>query len=155
MGEKRHVLPLQIFLEDLRSPFNVGSIFRTAESYGVEKIILTPSVPTPEHKRVKRTAMGCTDIIPWHHGSIEKYRGIPGVFALETGGIPIDEFPFPKQGTVIIGSEELGISPEAVSIAEQSAGIVSIPTYGVKGSLNVSVAFGILMYYWHNAVISQ
>ena len=71
----------------------------------------------------------------------------------KTGGIPINDFSFPRQGTVIIGSEELGISPEAKSIVEESAGIVTIPTYGAKGSLNVSVAFGILMYYWYHSVV--
>jgi TrmH family RNA methyltransferase len=70
------------------------------------------------------------------------------VFALETGGIPLAEFPFPRQGLLIAGSEELGISPQAMAVADASLGRVSIPCYGAKGSLNVSVAFGIVMQAW-------
>lgn len=148
----RKVLPFRVFLEDLRSPFNVGSIFRTAESFGAELIVLTPSVPTPEHKRVRRTAMGCTDIVPWEQREINFQHDGENLFVLETGGTDIGEFPFPKAGSVLIGSEELGISPDAATAADGSLGRVSIKTGGVKGSLNVSVAFGILMHRWFEAV---
>ncbi len=151
-ADKRTVLPFTVYLEDLRSPFNVGSVFRTAESFGVEKIYLTPSVPTPEHKRVRRTAMGCTDVIPWEQREIEYCASLKNVFALETGGTPLESFQFPEEGTVVLGSEELGISPEAAEIAASGRGRVSIPTAGVKGSLNVSVAFGILMHSWYSRI---
>lgn len=150
----REIRGFTVFLEDLRSPFNVGSIFRTAESFGVERILLTPPVPTPEHKRVRRTAMGCTDIIPWEQREIEYCRKLENVFVLETGGTSIEEFPFPERGTVIIGSEELGISPEAAAFGASGLGRISISTGGVKGSLNVSVAFGILMHAWYGSVNS-
>jgi TrmH family RNA methyltransferase len=65
---------------------------------------------------------------------------------LETGGTAINEFVFPKQGIVIIGSEELGVSPEALERA--TYGRVTIPMKGIKASLNVGVAFGILMQAW-------
>ena len=68
------------------------------------------------------------------------------IFALETGGTDINEFKFPKEGICIIGSEELGVSPEALNIA--TYGRVSIPMKGLKASLNVGVAFGILMQKW-------
>ena len=68
------------------------------------------------------------------------------VFVLETGGTAIDEFDFPQQGIVIIGSEELGVSPEALNRA--TYGRVTIPMKGMKASLNVGVAFGILMQAW-------
>ncbi|MBR7078947.1 MAG: TrmH family RNA methyltransferase, partial [Treponema sp.] len=72
------------------------------------------------------------------------------VFVLETGGTPIQEFDFPKKGIVIIGSEELGVSPEALNRATH--GTVSIPMTGLKASLNVGVAFGILMQAWVNSL---
>ena len=72
------------------------------------------------------------------------------VFVLETGGTDIADFVFPKEGTVIIGSEELGVSPEALARAEY--GRVSIPMTGLKASLNVGVAFGILMQAWVSAL---
>jgi TrmH family RNA methyltransferase len=70
------------------------------------------------------------------------------VFALETGGIPLTEFPFPERGLLIAGSEELGVSPQALAAADASLGRVSIPVYGAKASLNVSVAFGIALENW-------
>jgi TrmH family RNA methyltransferase len=150
--EGRRVLPLRVFCEDLRSPYNVGSIFRTAESFGVERIYLSPSTPTPEHPRVRRTAMGCTDLIPWERREIESCSGEEGVFVLETGGTSVKTFQFPQRGLVIVGSEELGASPEALRCAERGCGRVSIETCGVKGSLNAAVAFGILMHAWHRAI---
>ena len=145
---RRTVLPFEIYLEDVRSPFNVGSIFRTAESFGAKRLVLSPFTPTPEHPRVKRTAMGCTEIVEWERRGLEDLRGKPGVFALELGGRPLDKFEFPREGIMIVGSEELGISPEGLAAAEAGAGRVSIPLLGAKGSLNVSVAFGIIMHAW-------
>jgi len=147
---------MQVYLEDIRSPFNVGAIFRTAESFGVEKIWLSPLCADPRHKRAERTAMGCVDIVPWERLSYHPFSGktelqqFPAapVFALETGGIPISDFTFPKKGIIIAGSEELGVSPEALAASDASLGRVSIPTHGAKASLNVSVAFGIVMQAW-------
>jgi TrmH family RNA methyltransferase len=158
--EKRQIFEgMHVYMEDIRSPFNVGAMFRTAESFGVEKIILSPFCADPHHKRSERTAMGCVDIINWerrelfpaemsHNDSIEP---LP-VFALETGGIPLAEFPFPQQGLLIAGSEELGVSPGALAAADASLGRVSIPCYGTKASLNVSVAFGIALQAWANSI---
>ena len=141
-----------VFMEDIRSPFNVGAMFRTAESFGVEKIILSPFCADPHHRRAERTAMGCVDIVPWERQELFASPEIPSlpypVFALETGGIPLAEFPFPRQGLLIAGSEELGVSPRALAAADASLGRVSIPCYGAKASLNVSVAFGIAVQTW-------
>jgi len=153
-AEKRRIVEgMRVYLEDIRSPFNVGAMFRTAESFGVEKIILSPFCADPRHKRAERTAMGCIDIIPWERQDLFSSPGngavdtLP-VFALETGGIPIAEFPFPRRGILIAGSEELGVSPRALAAADASLGRVTIPCYGTKASLNVSVAFGIALQAW-------
>ena len=154
-SKRRPFTGMQAYLEDIRSPFNVGSIFRAAESFGVEKLWLSPFCADPRHKRAERTAMGCVDVIPWERlphdpfsGQHEKPFTEESIFALETGGIPLEDFSFPKQGILIAGSEELGVSPEALSAADSSLGRVSITSYGAKGSLNVSVAFGIVMHAW-------
>jgi len=143
---------MMVYMEDIRSPFNVGAMFRTAESFGVEKIILSPLCADPRHKRAQRTAMGCTEIIPWERQDLFPASEPPPlpcpVFALETGGIPLAEFPFPRRGLLIAGSEELGVSPRALAAADASLGRVSIPCYGAKASLNVSVAFGIAVQTW-------
>ena len=134
-----------VYLEDIRSPFNVGAMFRTAESFGVEKIILSPFCADPRHRRAERTAMGCIDIVPWERQELNPE--LP-VFALETGGTPLKDFTFPARGILIAGSEELGVSPRALAAADASLGRVSIPCYGAKASLNVSVAFGIALQAW-------
>ena len=144
---KRRVFPgMKVFLEDIRSPFNVGSMFRTAESFGVEELLLSPLCADPTHPRAERTAMGCVAIVPWKRISLEEMEG--PVFVLETGGTPLNDFEFPHAGTMIVGSEELGASPAALERAEQSAGRVSIRTWGAKGSLNAGVAFGIALQAW-------
>jgi RNA methyltransferase, TrmH family len=147
--------PRKIYLDDLRSPFNIGSIFRTAESFGAEEIILSHASPKPSHPRAVRSSMGCVHIVPWRSLPVECLDEFEGVFALETGGTPIDSFDFPSRGLVIVGNEELGVSPNALQIAGRQSGKVSIPTTGFKGSLNVSVAFGILMHYWQSSQNSR
>jgi len=155
--KKRQVIQgMYVYLEDIRSPFNVGAMFRTAESFGVEKILLSPFCADPRHTRAERTAMGCIDIVPWERcelSTLELLQTNPVcIFALETGGVPLSEFKFPKQGIMIAGSEELGVSPGALAAADASLGRVSIPCYGTKASLNVSVAFGIALQAWHSYI---
>ncbi len=153
-GADRKVLPISIYLEDIRSPFNVGSIFRTAESFCFKEILLSPDTPTPEQSRAKRSAMGTDTIMDWRTMSKEELSGRP-VFALETGGTPIDEFDFPTEGIMILGSEETGVSPELMAMARESLGIVSIPIYGIKRSVNVGVAFGIAAQAWTSSLLKR
>ena len=163
--QKRQIFDgMFVYMEDIRSPFNVGAMFRTAESFGVEKIFLSSFCADPNHVRAQRTAMGCIDIIPWEkcelfskennsHKIFDNENNSIPVFALETGGTSINEFQFPRRGLLIAGSEELGVSPRVLAAADASLGRVSIPCYGVKASLNVSVAFGIAMQAWAQAVL--
>jgi len=141
---------MKVYLEDLRSPFNIGSIFRTADAFGVEELILSPSSADPRHPRAERSAMGAVDLLPWRRAALESVDGEQPFFALELGGEDLDTFEFPERGTVVLGSEELGVSPEARELC--TYGIVSIPMSGAKGSLNVAVAFGILLYAWSRAL---
>jgi TrmH family RNA methyltransferase len=144
---------MRVYLEDIRSPFNVGALFRTAESFGAERLYLSPLCADPGHPRAERTAMGCVALLPWERLPLAE---IPEpVFALETGGTGLGDFRFPRKGLLIAGSEELGVSPQALERAESSLGRVSIPSYGVKGSLNVSVAFGIVMQAWAEFLVGN
>jgi TrmH family RNA methyltransferase len=165
--EGRRFFPgMTVYLEDIRSPFNVGAMFRTAESFGAARMFLSPLCADPLHPRAERTAMGCVALLPWERLGTEPFSAQPDggpprhalpegpVFALETGGTPLGAFPFPARGTMIVGSEELGVSPAALAAADASWGRVSIPTYGAKGSLNVSAAFGIAMQAWAAALVS-
>lgn len=145
-------LPMEIYLEDVRSPFNVGSIFRTAEAFGARRILLSPRTPLPSHPRALRTSLGAAGAMPWEQAELPDVQSMAGVFALELGGTSIDTFVFPYSGIVLVGSEELGLSPDALRLADRQCGRVSIPLRGAKRSLNVSVAFGILMHAWQRAL---
>ena len=135
-----------VYAEDIRSPFNIGSIFRTAEAMGAEKVFISPNCVDPEQPRAIRSGMGCIETLGWEEKTLDELPQDLPVFVLETGGTPIEEFEFPEKGICIIGSEELGVSPQAIKRAEY--GCVSIPMKGLKASLNVGVAFGILMQKW-------
>lgn len=135
-----------VYAEDIRSPFNLGSIFRTAEGLGADKMYLSPFCCDPEHPRAVRSGMGCIETLGYERKSLDQLPADKPIFVLETGGTPIDEFKFPKEGICILGSEELGASPEAIKKA--TYGCVTIPMIGLKASLNVGVAFGILMQKW-------
>lgn len=145
--------PISLYLDDIRSPFNLGSIFRTSECFGVSNIFLSKDTTNPDHKRAIRTSMGCIEKINWEVKSLNEI--IKPVFALELGGTPINEFKFPSSGTAVIGSEELGVSPEALKLADSSLGRVSIPLSGGKSSLNVANATSILLYKWHEKLLES
>ena len=149
-SSREGVFPARVYLDGLRSPFNVGSVFRTALAFGVERLWTSPDGAPPDHSRAKRSAMGALERVPWEVRGLEELSGedTGPLFALELGGIDVGEFVFPEEGTVILGSEELGVSPGALGRAAASAGTVSIPLPGPKASLNVGVAFGILMQAW-------
>ena len=146
-------LPMVVYLEEVRSPFNVGSMFRTAEAFGAQKMLLSARTPLPSHPRAARTSLGADSVLPWERAELSVAESIGGVFALELGGLAIDSFVFPRTGVVLVGSEELGLSPEALRLADRQRGRVSIPLGGAKRSLNVSVAFGILMHAWRTALM--
>jgi len=156
---RRTVRDYFVYLDDIRSPFNVGSMFRTAESFGVRGIFLSPDCPRPDHPRSRRTSMGAADAVPWEVASFDLARqkvlesagaGV-SVLALETGGTPLSRFTFPPAGLLVVGSEELGVRPEILAVADEEAGRATIQTAGAKASLNVAVAFGVVMNWWWNA----
>ncbi|MFW5728059.1 MAG: TrmH family RNA methyltransferase [Spirochaetota bacterium] len=150
-ASRRIVRDFFLYLEDLRSPFNVGAVFRAAESFGVRRIFISPHTADPEHPRARRASMSTTGVVPWERLPFQEAHaraGEPHVFALETGGTAVEELLLPEPGLMVIGSEELGVSPEVLAAADASAGRLSIVTGGVKGSLNVAVAAGIAMHAW-------
>ena len=101
-------------------------------------------------RRAGLEALGGTSASPAEAGSVAMGGPAEGVFALELGGVPLDEFDFPERGIVVVGSEELGVSPAALERC--GAGRVSIPMVGAKGSLNAGVAFGILLCAWSRSL---
>ena len=152
--KKRDYFPgISVYAEDIRSPFNIGSIFRTAEAMGAENVYISPFCVDPQQPRALRSGMGCIETMGYERCSLDELPDDIPIFALETGGTNINDFKFPKEGICIIGSEELGVSPEALKKA--TYGRVTIPMTGLKASLNVCVAFGILMQKWIESVAGR
>ena len=85
-------------------------------------------------------------MLPWEYVDRGWLAGRAGIVALELGGTPLSSFRFPECGVLLVGSEELGLSPESLELAE---GRVSIPMAGAKRSLNVAVAVGIVLQAWY------
>jgi len=143
---RRAFVGLRVYFEDIRSPFNVGSMLRTAEALGFAEALLSPSCADPLHPRAARSAMGAASLLPWRRAGLETLEELGPAFALELGGRPLGSFDFPDTGIVVVGSEELGVSLHALDLC--GLGRVSIPMRGAKASINVGVAFGILANAW-------
>jgi len=154
-ASRRTVLPMRVYLEEIRSPFNVGAIFRSSEAFGVERLLLSPTTASPLHPRALKTARGAVSVMPWSFAEFSQIAREDGIFALELGGAPLDEFPFPERGIMLVGSEELGLSPQCLALAGKSAGRVSVPMAGAKRSLNVSVAVGIVLQAWCSRLMTR
>jgi len=144
-------IPLSLILDNLRSSFNIGSIFRTAECLGISEILLCGYSATPENPKVRKTAMGTEKKVKWQHfEKVEqaidfcKNKNI-SVYALETASNAkkISEINFPNPLAVILGNEALGISKEILKSVDE---VVQIPLAGWKNSLNVGVAAAICSY---------
>jgi TrmH family RNA methyltransferase len=151
--DKRLVLKHSLILDRLRSPFNVGSVFRSSDSFGVDKITLVEGTAGVNHQRAIRTSRGTISTV--EHEIVEEDELIQklkdskrALFALEIGGHNINEFDFPEDGIAVIGSEEFGVSEKLLELCDNSLGRVSIPLAGSKGSINVSVATGIMLQAW-------
>jgi TrmH family RNA methyltransferase len=144
------------YCDDIRSPFNLGSIFRTACAFGLDGLILSPACPDPAHPRCVRSAMGACSQVAWERrdfgvaGDLPDFLAAHGLepVALELGGVPLAAYSFPPRAVVILGSEELGVSPVLLDLCHGRGGVVSIPLAGPKASLNVGVSFGVLANAW-------
>ena len=147
-----HIRKIVVILDNIRSRENVGSIFRTADAVGVAKIYLCGITPQPPHNKISKTALGAEKWVPWEYHKqtwrlIEKLKkeGYK-VLALEKTKIAKNIFGIKAQNTqlvLVVGNEVLGLSP---GVLKRSSGVVGIPMYGRKESLNVAVAFGIAVY---------
>ncbi len=148
---KKVNIPLCLILDDLRSAFNVGSIFRSAECFGVSQIYLCGYTPTPDNSKVQKTAMGTDEFVNWSaHSSVgqvikELKKDGFTIYALETTthSVDISKTEFKKKCVLILGNEALGISKETLKLADE---IIQIPLSGWKNSLNVGVCTAICCY---------
>jgi 23S rRNA (guanosine2251-2'-O)-methyltransferase len=144
---------LRVILHNIRSAYNVGSIFRTADAVGVEKIYLTGYTPNPsKDKKIEKTALGAEKYVSW-----KSYRNLNyllkklkkekfKIVALEQSEKSIPYYKFKPQFdlVLILGNEVRGLNKK---ILEKCDYILEIPMFGKKESLNVAVSFGIVAYY--------
>ena len=138
----------KIVLDNIRSAFNVGSVFRTADGAGWQEVILSGYSPSPENKQVQKAAMRTENWMKWQ--KVENLKDwlqkqpLP-VIALETAENSqiCFNYQWQSEGILILGNEEYGIS---AAILELCRDIVSIPMYGVKKSLNLACAFSVVSY---------
>lgn len=145
--------PLVLVLENLRSGLNVGSIFRTADAFALEKVLLCGYTAQPPHREILKTALGSTESVDW-----AAYPDAPGavqalkaagyqVWAIEqtTGKTWLHDFE-PIEGlryAFVLGNEVEGVENETLALCD---GVLEIPQFGTKHSLNVAVAAGIVAW---------
>jgi tRNA G18 (ribose-2'-O)-methylase SpoU len=145
--------PIIIILDDVRSLNNIGSVFRTADAFLIEKIYLCGITATPPNKEINKTALGATETVIWEHAEnvievIEKLKqDNVKVFAIEQveSAIFLQNFEITanQKYALVFGNEVFGVSQKAV---ESCDGCIEIPQLGTKHSLNISVSAGIVIW---------
>ncbi|MDX5480299.1 MAG: RNA methyltransferase [Hymenobacteraceae bacterium] len=146
-------IPLVLVLDNVRSLNNVGSIFRTADAFMVEKIYLCGITGTPPHRDIEKTALGATESVEWEHvpDTLElvkqlKAQGFQvGSVEQAEDSVKLNEFqPQPgKHYALVLGNEVFGVEQEVIN---QSDFVLEIPQFGTKHSLNISVATGVVVW---------
>lgn len=143
--------PLYIILDNLRSAFNVGAIFRLCDTMRVAGLFLCGYTAAPPHVKLEKTSLGTIQFVPWKRfdkaiDAVQylKKRGMP-VWAAETTShsIPYTEMTVPEKVGVVFGNEALGVSTEVLKACDC---LLEIPTFGFKNSLNVATACAVIGY---------
>ncbi|MDP2302599.1 MAG: RNA methyltransferase [Ignavibacteria bacterium] len=145
-------LPVYVILDNIRSNYNVGSIFRTSDGVMIEKLYLCGYTPHPPKKEILKTALGATESVKWEYDKEAK----DVIHSLKNEGIKIaaleltefsktyselDHSVFPM--CLIVGNEISGVKQELLDLCDFS---IEIPQYGIKQSLNVAVAYGVAIF---------
>jgi tRNA G18 (ribose-2'-O)-methylase SpoU len=154
-------LPVRAILDNVRSLYNVGSIFRTADAFWMDSLILTGYTPRPPRREIDKTALGATSTVPWTYlhdpvDAVAKCRQEGWhVWAVEqtTRSAPLP-VPVPAGARVVLvfGNEVSGIGAAVLAACDRA---VEIPMHGTKHSLNVAVAFGIAVQLISSEVRNQ
>jgi len=144
--------PIYGMLDNIRSLYNVGSMFRTSDGALIRKLFLCGYTPHPPRKEIEKTALGSTETVPWEYhrtteeciAAIQKEGARLCVLEHTTKSIPYNEVPksaFPI--CLVVGNEITGISPQVIAAADLA---IEIPMFGTKQSLNAAVAYGIALF---------
>jgi tRNA G18 (ribose-2'-O)-methylase SpoU len=145
-------MPVQVVLDNIRSAYNVGSIFRTSDGAMIEKLNLCGYTPFPPQKEVLKTALGSHESVSWEHSDspVELLQDLKNkgykICSLEQtdSSVPyyeLNENDFPL--CLVVGNEITGVAQELIDLSDIA---IEIPQYGIKQSLNVAVAYGIAIF---------
>jgi tRNA G18 (ribose-2'-O)-methylase SpoU len=138
-------------LDNIRSAFNVGSIFRTSDAGAVEHIHLCGMTAHPPHKKLEKTALGAFEYVPWtyHERTTDCLRELGEnaihrvAIEVTDRAVPMPEFSWPEPVAVVFGNEVTGINDRVMKHCDS---VVSIPMLGYKNSMNVATAYGVVLY---------
>ena len=145
--------PVIAVLENIRSAYNVGSVFRTSDAFLLQSIYIIGYTAQPPHKEIKKTALGAEETVTWKHFDTTSEAIIAlkelgyKVFSVEqaSGSILLNDLNIDVRDkiAVIFGNEVTGVEQTTI---QQSEGCIEIPQFGMKHSLNVSTAAGVVMW---------
>jgi 23S rRNA (guanosine2251-2'-O)-methyltransferase len=152
-------MPLRFVLDQIRSAQNVGAVFRTADAFRLHGLDLCGYTSRPPHRDILKTALGATDHVAWsgHEETVEAIQELQSkgfvVLALEqaSGATTLEDWSPASNGqwAVVLGNEVRGCSAEVLAAVD---GVLEIPQFGVKHSLNVSVAAGMVCWQAYRAM---
>ncbi len=152
-------IPLTVVLDDVRSMYNVGSVFRTADAFRIERIYLCGITACPPHQEIHKTALGAEDSVEWTHvgdaaAAVDMLKRDGHVLmAVEQaeGSVMLHDFTVDtdRKYAVVLGNEVKGVRQDVVDMCD---GCIEIPQCGTKHSLNVSTAAGIVMWHFFDAL---
>lgn len=143
--------PVSVVLENIRSLYNVGSMFRTSDGAGIEKLYICGYTACPPRKEIEKTALGSTESVPWEW----RQNAREAIAELKAKGYTIAALEHTDKSVsmwetslrfpicLVMGNEVEGVSQETLSACDMA---IEIPMYGIKQSLNVAVAYGIAVY---------
>ncbi len=151
--KKKDKTPIVLVLDNIRSGNNVGSAFRTADAFALEKIYLCGITAKPPHREILKTAIGATDSMDWVYfdttesavKSLKKQGFHIAAIEQVDKGVFLQDFEMPKEGKIalVFGNEVKGVGETIVNLADSC---IEIPQFGTKHSLNISVCLGIVVW---------
>lgn len=151
--KKASKTPLIVVLDNVRSLNNIGSVFRTSDAFLIEKIFLCGITATPPNKEIHKTALGATESVDWEYAeetlSVVQRLQAENVCVISIeqteNAVMLNDFKpeLGKKYAIIFGNEVKGVEQKVVSACD---GVIEIPQYGTKHSLNISVSAGIVIW---------
>jgi 23S rRNA (guanosine2251-2'-O)-methyltransferase len=144
-------VPVIVILENIRSAYNVGSVFRTSDAFLVEAIYICGYSAKPPHKEIKKTALGAEETVTWKHfkttaEAIEEVRAKGyKVYSVEQveNSILLQKFSQHNSVAVVFGNEVTGVEQSTIALCD---GCIEIPQLGMKHSLNIATAAGVVLW---------